>query len=331
MEKNVAGKWVVFAYGLPDHANPGEAITGDAANITANIRIDGGAANAVDDTNPTELEDGYYVFDITAAESNGDLLSIHPASSTANVQVIGVPGAVWTRPANFNAMGIESDGDLTKVNTLDGHTAQTGDSFTRLGAPAGASIAADLVVIDDFVDGVESVLGTPAGASISADLVVIAAYVDELESRLTAVRAGYLDNLNGHTAQTGDSFARIGAAGAGLTDLGGMSTGMKAEVNAEVDTAITDASLATQAGLAALNDLSLAQVLTLLTTQLTESYAADGVAPTLTQAIMMIHQRLCESDASGTTLTARQLDGATPAGTFTLDDAANPTSINRTG
>ena len=34
--------------------------------------------------------------------------------------------------------------------------------------------------------------------------------------------------------QTGDSFARLGLAGAGLTDLGGMSTTMKASVNAEV-------------------------------------------------------------------------------------------------
>ena len=106
MEKNVAGKWTVFAFGDPDHANPGEAVTGDAANITANIRIDGGAANAVDDTNPTELEDGYYVFDITATESNGDLLTLCPASSTANVIVIGVPGALWTRPANFNDLAV---------------------------------------------------------------------------------------------------------------------------------------------------------------------------------------------------------------------------------
>ncbi|MBL4651283.1 MAG: hypothetical protein JKY53_00250 [Flavobacteriales bacterium] len=34
--------------------------------------------------------------------------------------------------------------------------------------------------------------------------------------------------------------AEIGTAGAGLTDLGGMSTGMKAEVNTEADTALTD-------------------------------------------------------------------------------------------
>ena len=34
--------------------------------------------------------------------------------------------------------------------------------------------------------------------------------------------------------------AVIGVAGAGLTDLGGMSTAMKAEVNTEADTALTD-------------------------------------------------------------------------------------------
>ena len=38
------------------------------------------------------------------------------------------------------------------VGAYPGNTAQTGDSFARLGAPAGASIAADLAVIDDFLD-----------------------------------------------------------------------------------------------------------------------------------------------------------------------------------
>jgi hypothetical protein len=38
-------------------------------------------------------------------------------------------------------LGVESDGDLTKVNTLDGHTPQTGDTFVRIGA-AGAGLTA---------------------------------------------------------------------------------------------------------------------------------------------------------------------------------------------
>ena len=141
MEKNVAGKWIVFAYGLPDHANPGQPVTGDAANITANMRIDGGAANAVDDTNPTELEDGYYVFDTTDVESNGDNLLLAPVSATANVQVIAVPGAVWTRPANFNDMGIEADGDLTKVNLCDSNTDMRGTDGANTTVPDVAGTA----------------------------------------------------------------------------------------------------------------------------------------------------------------------------------------------
>ncbi|MHC4748746.1 MAG: hypothetical protein ACYTFW_02625 [Planctomycetota bacterium] len=39
-------------------------------------------------------------------------------------------------------------------------------------------------------------LGTPAGASLAADLLVIDNFVDDLETRLSAARAGYLDNLN---------------------------------------------------------------------------------------------------------------------------------------
>lgn len=49
--------------------------------------------------------------------------------------------------------------------------------------------------------------------------------------------------LTGHTVQTGDSFGRIGAAGASLTDLGGMSTGMKAEVESEVSDALVAINL----------------------------------------------------------------------------------------
>ena len=97
MFKNTASqKWVVFAFQDEGGTNPGEPVTGDALNITANLYLDGsGTPNAVDDTNPTELGGGYYVFDITAAESNADNIVIAPASSTANVNVIGVPGVVF--------------------------------------------------------------------------------------------------------------------------------------------------------------------------------------------------------------------------------------------
>jgi len=151
MEKNIAGKWVVYAYGLPGHASPDLPVTGDAANITANIRIDGGAANAVDDVNPAELENGYYVFDITAVESNGDLLLLAPTSSTANVRVVAAPEAVYTRPPNFNdldiAVGGEVSADVVAISGDTGaadnlesqydNTGLTGDTFPATQAQVG--------------------------------------------------------------------------------------------------------------------------------------------------------------------------------------------------
>ena len=115
MQKNVAGQiWTVFAFQSEAGSNPGQPVTGDAANITGNLRLDGGAANAIDDTNPAELEDGYYYFDITQAETNAEHILIAPESSTANVNVIGVPGAVYTTPANFPDLAVTAtNGEMT--------------------------------------------------------------------------------------------------------------------------------------------------------------------------------------------------------------------------
>jgi hypothetical protein len=123
-------------------------------------------------------------------------------------------------PTNFSALGIESDGDLTKVNALDGHTPQTADNDTKL-----STILTRLV-------------GTILAGNHTAQSADNNTHLSTLISRIIGTLAS-----GTHVAQTGDSFARIGAAGAGLTGLGGMSSGMKAEVNAEVEDVInTDAS-----------------------------------------------------------------------------------------
>ncbi len=67
----------------------------------------------------------------------------------------------------------------------------------------------------------------------------------------------------------------------------------------------------------------------ILTTQMTEAYAADGTAPTFAQMQFMLWSALSEFAISGTTLTCKKLDGSTAAMTFTLDDATNPTSRTR--
>src|SRR5262249_20176795 len=66
-----------------------------------------------------------------------------------------------------------------------------------------------------------------------------------------------------------------------------------------------------------------------LTTALTEAYASDGSAATLSQLLYMIWSLLAERSISSTTLTAKKLDGSTTAMTFTLDSSSAPTSQTR--
>jgi len=90
------------------------------------------------------------------------------------------------------------------------------------------------------------------------------------------------------------------------------------------------ANQATISGLiGALNDITVADI---LNTAMTESYAADGAAPTLAQALFQLLSYGYEFEISGDTLTAKKLDGSTTAMTFTLAPAGGPyTSCTRTG
>jgi hypothetical protein len=79
-------------------------------------------------------------------------------------------------------------------------------AFERLGAPAGASVSADILTIDNLVDDLESRLGTPTGASIAADIADVEGKVDDLEGRVVGTIAA-----GTHNPQSGDSFTRLGA------------------------------------------------------------------------------------------------------------------------
>lgn len=100
--------------------------------------------------------------------------------------------------------------------------------------------------------------------------------------------------------------------------------------NAELSTALGTADDAVLAAIAALQNLSASGAATaVLTTQMTESYAANGVSPTLAQAIFAIHQHLMSFAISGTSKTVKKLDGSTEAFVETLDDDTSPTALTR--
>ncbi len=66
-----------------------------------------------------------------------------------------------------------------------------------------------------------------------------------------------------------------------------------------------------------------------LATAMTEAYSTDGNTKTVAQALYEIAALIGDFSITGTTLTSRQIDGSTTAGTYTLNDGSNPTSITR--
>lgn len=85
MYKNTSGqKLRIFAF----LSSNGVPQTGDAANITCKVSKDNGAPVDLADINPVEVEDGYYLFDVSKAETDADILDFYPESSTTNVVVI---------------------------------------------------------------------------------------------------------------------------------------------------------------------------------------------------------------------------------------------------
>lgn len=123
MQKNTASQqWVVFGF----YESNNVATTGDAGNITAKVSLDHAAPGALTNTHPAEIEDGYYRFTLTQAETNASHLLIMPESNTAGVSVIGVPGVCYTfTPQTGDSYPVVSNGTYgnealrTAVNTID--------------------------------------------------------------------------------------------------------------------------------------------------------------------------------------------------------------------
>lgn len=105
-------------------------------------------------------------------------------------------------------------------------------------------------------------------------------------------------------------------------------------LDTEVAAILEDTGTTIPALIAALNNLSAAQVNAevvdvIRTDTIPDSVAADGSASTIAQAIYLMLQFLTEKAVSGTTVTVRKPDGSTSLATFTLDDGSSPTSITR--
>jgi hypothetical protein len=117
---------------------------------------------------------------------------------------------------NFDHVAFTAVADGAVPVTVQAYTSspQTGDTFARLGAPVGASISADLQVVDGIADAILEDTGT----TLPATLATIAGYVDTEIAAIIAAIADLPTNSELATALAGADDAVLAAISA-LNDL----------------------------------------------------------------------------------------------------------------
>ncbi len=264
------------------------------------------AGNATHDT------DGYYFTTLNTTDSN----------TTAILKLqVNVAGAlpVWE---NFD------------VVTQTYHDAKYTGTFNNLGGIAQTedhTESLDTIEVD-VGKVITAVITNAAGVDISEDVAAV-----KTDTTATLIDTGttlpnQIDNLNDIAAteivSNGAITTLSGAVvNVDLVDVTTTNTDMRGTDGA--NTVVPDNAGIAANGVAidALQDISVTDI---LTTQMVESYAADGVAPSLAQGIFLTMQNLQDYSYAGTTQTVRRIDGSSTAATYTLDDAINPTSKTRT-
>jgi hypothetical protein len=134
--------------------------------------------------------------------------------------------------------------------------------------------------------------------------------------------------LTGTTVSSSQVAASVtGAVGSVTGNVGGNVVGSVASVTAGVT--VTTNNDKTGYALTVTPPTAAAIATAVHTTQMTESYNADGTAPTLAEALFVSMQRLTEFRISGTTITVKKLDGSASAYTLDLDSSTAPTRSTR--
>lgn len=199
------------------------------------------------------------------------------AAATDNIAIYPPSNTQWitstAQTANDNGADINTL--LTRiVGTLAAgtHNAQSGDAYARLGAPAGASVSADIATAQADLDTI-----TGADGAIIASGTQTFNMTGNITGNLSGSVGSVTGNVGGNvTGSVGSVTGNINTAAGTIQTLDGL------------DTAQDTQHSTTQSNIAALNDLSAAQVNAEVVDALaTDTYAEPGQgAPAATTSIV---------------------------------------------
>jgi len=282
---------------------------------------------------------------VSTTEMNGDNVSI-TASDAAGAEWSDLTVNIQTSAQQIDDLSSQATQDTIDTN-VDSILVDTGTTIpaqiTALNDVAATDIVSagaittltGAVVNVDLVDttttntdqrGTDSAfLASSAPANFSALGISVGGAIDDVV--LCATTSVNTDMRGTDSAATAANLAIVDTnVDAILVDTGTTIPASLVTIDTNVDAILVDTGTTLPAQITALNDITVADI---LTTAMTESYAGKGVAPSITQAILMIHQQIGERGIVSITETVRKLDGIATAGTFTLDDATDPNDIKR--
>lgn len=277
------------------------------------------------------ITDAKVASDVTIASVTGAVGSVTGAvgSVTGNVggNVTGSVGSVATggiSASSFAAGAI--DASAIAANAI-GASELAADAVTEIAAgisiPTAAQIRAEIDSNSTRLAAIEGDTGTDLPSTLST----IAGYLD---TEIAAIKAK-TDNLPSDPADASDISSAFGTVNSTLSTIAGYIDTEVASILAAVDTEVAAIKAKTDnlpSDPADASDVA-AAITAAWTTALTESYATDGSAATPAQLLYMLWSAVAEFSISGTTITAKKLDGSTTAMTFTVDSATDPTSRTR--
>lgn len=288
-------------------AADGSAFTG---SVTVSVTGDAGtqATGSVGSGACTHEGNGYHTYAPAQAETNYDLVAFTFTGTGAVPQTV----QVYTRAATPDVNVAQLSGDATAADNAESFFDGTGYAGTN-----------------NVIPTVTTLTNAPSDSS----------GVTTLLSRLSALRAGYLDNLSAGAVALESSLqaliTTVGASAAGVasavwsagtriltagtnivlakgTGVTGFNDLSAAQVNAEADTAIADAALATAANLSTVAGYIDTEVAAIKakTDNLPASPAATGDIPTAQQNADALLARDLGSGANAGSLNERTVRSA---------------------
>jgi hypothetical protein len=318
--KNTSGQFI--------HFQGVDATTGGIKSaVTWTIRrcIDGTFAAATG-TATEDGTNGWYKFAMSQADTNGNNIAFNftgtgAVPQTVNILTDGSPPDVNLKNAAGTAVTLDANNVLNVSTKYVGGTLQTardiGLSVLLSSGTGTGQVSLSSGLVDITQTAADKAWSTAArvltaGTNIqlpSNGLANVTAWTVALTGNITG-------NLSGSVGSVTGAVGSVAGAVGSVTGL--TASNLDATISSRLAT-----SGYTAPPTAAQNATAV------LTTQMTESYAADGLAPTLVQALMLIQQSITEKSVGGTTVTIKKLDGSTAAATLTLNDATSPTSVTR--